>query len=288
MTAWARPQYLVETDWLAQHLDDPGVRVLECTVYLHPRPEGGFRAEAGRAKWAESHIPGAGFADLTQELSDRTSKLNYMMPSAGQFAEAMGRYGVGAGVRVVLYDRAVNMWAARVWWMLRAFGFDAAAVLNGGFKKWSVEGRPVATDDGARPARKFVVMPRPELIADKHAVLAGVGDRATCLLNALTAEQHTGMGGVVYGRPGRITGSTNVPARDLVDPATHAYLSPEVLRGRFAAAGALDAGRVITYCGGGIAASSDAFVLTLLGKDDVAVYDASLSEWANDPSLPME
>jgi thiosulfate/3-mercaptopyruvate sulfurtransferase len=93
---------------------------------------------------------------------------------------------------------------------------------------------------------------------------------------------------MAYSRPGRITGSTNVAARDLVDPATHAYLPSEVLRDRFAEAGALHAGRVITYCGAGIAASSDAFVLTLLGKDDVAVYDASLSEWGHDPSLPME
>ena len=283
-----RPQFLVETEWLAQHLDDPGVRALECTVYLHPKPEGGFRAESGHAKWAEGHIPGAGFADLTQELSDRTSKLNYMMPPAEQFADAMGRYGVGDGVRVVLYDRVVNMWAARVWWMLRAFGFDNAAVLNGGWKKWTVEGRAVSTDAGVRPARRFTAKWRPELIADKAAVLAGVGDRATCIVNALTPEQHAGTGGVAYGRPGRISGSTNVAARDLVDPGTHAYLPAETLREKFKASGALDAGRVITYCGGGIAASSDAFVLTLLGKDDVALYDASLSEWATDPSLPME
>lgn len=286
--AFARPQYLVETDWLAQHLEDPGVRVLECTVYLHPLPEKGFRAESGRAKWAEGHIPGAGFADLIDDLSDRTSSLLYMMPPATQFAEAMQRYGVGDGVRVVLYDRVVNMWAARVWWMLRTFGFENASVLNGGWKKWTLEGRPVATDDGARPPRRFIAKPRPDLIADKQAVLACVGDRATCLINALTEEQHRGTGGVTYGRPGRITGSGNVAARDLVDPKTHAYLPADELREKFSAAGALDAGRVITYCGGGIAASSDAFVLTLLGKDDVAVYDASLSEWANDPSLPME
>src|SRR5438477_2103762 len=82
LMAFARPQYLVETEWLAQHLDDPGVRVLECTVYLHPKPEGGFRVESGHAKWADSHIPGAGFDDLTRDLSDRTSSLNYMTPSA--------------------------------------------------------------------------------------------------------------------------------------------------------------------------------------------------------------
>lgn len=285
---FARPDALVETDWLARHLDDPGVRVLECTVYLHPAdPPGGFRVESGRAKWAEGHIPGSGFADLPGELSDRTSPLRFMMPPAEQFAEAMGRLGVGDGVRVVLYDRFVNMWAARVWWMLRAFGFDDAAVLNGGFRKWTAEGRPVSTDDGARPLRTFTPRPRPGLMTDRAGVLAALADGRACVLNALTEEQHRG-GGIHYGRPGRIAGSVNVPARDLVDPRTHAYLPADVLHAKFQAAGALDAGRVVTYCGGGIAASSDAFVLHLLGHDDVAVYDASLSEWAADPTLPME
>jgi thiosulfate/3-mercaptopyruvate sulfurtransferase len=287
---FVRPQYLVETDWLAQHLEDPGIRVLECTVNLPPAPEqpGGFRVESGRAKWAEGHIPGAGFVDLPEELSDRTSTLRFMMPPAAQFAEVMGRAGVGDGVRVILYDRAVNMWAARVWWMLRAFGFDDAAVLNGGFKKWMVEGRPLSTDAGVRPARPFTSRPRPALMTDKAGVLAALGDSSGCVLNALAVDRHRGTGGIPYGRPGRIAGSVNVPAQDLVDPATHAYLDPEVLRAKFQAAGVLDAKRVVTYCGAGIAASSDAFVLTLLGRDDVAVYDASLSEWANDPTLPME
>src|SRR5262245_56912608 len=130
--AFANPQYLVETDWLAAHLRDPIVRVLECTVYLEPAPgtPGGYRVESGRGRWAEGHIPGAGFIDLQEELSDPAASLRFMMPSAARFAEAMGRHGVGEGVRVILYDRAVNMWAARVWWMLRAVGFDDAAVLN--------------------------------------------------------------------------------------------------------------------------------------------------------------
>jgi thiosulfate/3-mercaptopyruvate sulfurtransferase len=285
----ARPRQLVETEWLATHLEDPGIRLLECTVYLHPADlPGGFRVESGRAKWAEGHIPGAGFVDLQEELSDRASPLRFMMPPAAQFAEAMGRAGVGDGVRVILYDRAVNMWAARIWWMLRAFGFDEAAVLNGGFRKWTGEGRPLATDAGARPPRIFTPRPRPSLIADKAGVLAALGESGACVLNALTEEQHRGTGGNDYGRPGRIAGSVNVAARDLVDPRTHAYLPADVLRAKFEAAGAFGAGRVVTYCGGGIAASSDAFVLTLLGRDDVAVYDASLSEWANDPALPME
>src|SRR4029450_2463350 len=160
--SFARPQHLVETEWMAQHLDDPAVRVLECNVFLLPAEvPGGVRVESGRGKWAEGHIPGAGFIDLQDELSDRTSTLRFMMPPAAQFAEAMGRAGVGEGIRGILYDRAVNMGAARVWWMLRAVGFDDAAVLNGGFKKWTLEGRAVATDAGPRPARTVTPRPRP-------------------------------------------------------------------------------------------------------------------------------
>ena len=286
--SWAHPQYLVETEWLAANLEDPALRVLECTTILHPLPDSGYKAESGRASWAAGHIPRSGFADLTDDLCDRAAATLYMMPPTEQMVASMARLGVGEGTRVVLYDRAVNMWAARVWWMLRAVGFDQAAVLNGGWKKWTLEGRPTSTAPCAYPPARFVARPRPELFVGKGAVLAGLGERATCVINALSEEQHRGTGGVAYGRPGRIAGSGNVPARALVDPTTHAYLAPDVLRRRFADAGALSAGRVITYCGGGIAASSDAFVLTLLGHEQVSVYDASLSEWARDPSLPME
>jgi len=281
------PEYLVETGQLAEQLEDPVLRVLDCTTILHPLPEGGYRAESGLATWAAGHIPGSGFADLTSDLSDRTSSLRFMMPPPEQLAAAMARLGVGNGTRVVLYDRAVNMWAARVWWMLRAIGFDNAAVLNGGWRTWTLEGRAVSTDPCVYPPGVLTPRPRPELFADTSVVLHGLGDRATCVLNALTDEQHRGTAGVHYGRPGRIAGSANVAARSLVD-SRHAYLPLPELRKHFADSGALAAGRVITYCGGGIAASSDAFVLAMLGHDNVAVYDASLSEWAADPSLPME
>jgi thiosulfate/3-mercaptopyruvate sulfurtransferase len=282
------PEALVETDWLAARLGDPGVRVLECTVFLHPDPAHVYRAESGRAAWAAGHIPGSGFADLTDDLSDRASRLRFMLPPAAQFADAMSRLGVRDGTRVVLYDRAMNIWAARVWWMLRAFGFDEASVLDGGWRKWTLEGRPISTDPDAAPAGRFIARPREDLFTDKAGVLAGLGERSTCVLNALSDEQHRGTGGMSFGRPGRIAGSANVPARELVDPTTHAYLDREALRAKFRSAGVLDAGRVIAYCGGGIAASSDAFILTLLGHDAVSVYDASLSEWAADATLPME
>jgi thiosulfate/3-mercaptopyruvate sulfurtransferase len=128
----------VETEWLEAHLPDSDLRVLDCTV-LFETDAHGVRVNNGREAWAQGHIAGSGFADLMEDLSDRDSRLPFMMPPAAQFAEAMGRYGVGESTRVVLYDasrdRRAHMRAVRVWWMERAFGFEQAAVLNGGFHK---------------------------------------------------------------------------------------------------------------------------------------------------------
>jgi thiosulfate/3-mercaptopyruvate sulfurtransferase len=282
------PEYLVETEWLAAHLNDPHLRILDCTVFLHADKTRGYRVESGYQKWQEGHIPGSGFADLTKELSDPHGRFMFTMPSAERFAEAMSRYGVSEGTYVVLYDSLMNIWAARVWWMLRAFGFDNAAVLSGGWRKWRQEERPVSTTPTKHPFGHFVVRPRPQLIARKSDVLAAIGSGTTCIINALTSEEHAGKGQPRYKRPGRIKSSVNVPFMTLVDPETHAYLPAKQLRARFAEVGALNRKHVVTYCGGGIAACSDAFVLTLLGVDNVAVYDGSLTEWTDDPETPME
>jgi len=284
---------LVSTEWLAAQLAEADLRVLDCTVFLRPPadPTAGrasYVQESGRADWERAHIPGSVFADLAGDLSEPGTRLPFTMPTAERFAVAMERLGVGDGTRVVCYDANMNMWAARVWWMLRAFGFDNAGVLDGGWKKWSLEGRPVTTESPSWPSAAFTAKSRPELIASREDVLAAVKDGATCIVDALTPTQYRGEGPAVYGRPGHIVSSVNVSARDMVDRETGAYLPLDVLRGRFAEVGATGAGRVITYCGGGIAATSDALVLTVLGHANVAVYDGSLSEWARDPSLPME
>ena len=146
---------LVETDWLEANLEDPTLRILDCTVNLQ-RSDGETRVESGREAWAAEHIPRSVYADLAGEFSDRSSKLRFMMPPVGQFAQAMGRIGVGDGTSVVLYDRAGHMWAARIWWMLRAAGFDDAAVLNGGWMKWTAEGRPVANATDAKSSALFL------------------------------------------------------------------------------------------------------------------------------------
>jgi thiosulfate/3-mercaptopyruvate sulfurtransferase len=161
-------------------------------------------------------------------------------------------------------------------------------VLDGGFQKWSREGRPVETGPAKpRPAAHFVVRAERPLMVGRNEVMAGIGNGAVCTLNALSAEQHAGTGGNSYGRVGRIKGSVNLPAAHLIDPATGAFLPADELRRRFDQVGAFGK-EVIAYCGGGIAASADAFALVMLGHDNVKLYDASMSEWANDPSLPME
>jgi thiosulfate/3-mercaptopyruvate sulfurtransferase len=276
----------------------PELRLIECGVVMTLLPDrSDFRAESARPLYDAGHIPGAVFADPIAELSDPESRLRFTMPTPARLAAAFGRLGVGPGAFVVLYCRDHNVFAARLWWMLRAIGFDDAAVLDGGFVRWVAESRPVTTplttDLRRHPPVRLEPHPRPGLFVGRAHVRGMLGDPQVVLVNALSAEQHAGRGGVSYGRPGRIPASVCVPARSLTDAATHAYLPSDRLRAAFEAAGVLRPGaaagrRVVTYCGAGIAASSDAFALTLLRAGDVAVYDGSLEEWARDPACPME
>ncbi len=282
------PEFLIDTETLERRLGEPGLRVFDCTTNLIPDPKATYQAVPARADFEKAHIPGAQFIDLQADLSDSSQRLRFMLPSAEAFAAAMSRFGVGNGTRVVLYSTANPWWATRVWWLLRVFGFDNSAVLNGGWQKWVREGRPAETGPAKpRPSGHFVVRELRPLMVGKDEVLRAIGDGGVCTLNALAAEQHAGSGGNSYGRPGRIKGSVNLPAAHLLDPATNEFLPPAELRRRFEAIGAFDK-EVITYCGGGIAASADALALVMLGHPNVRLYDASMSEWAVDPTLPME
>lgn len=282
------PEFLVGTDWLAAHLDDPKVVVLDSTVHLIPDPEQTYTVVPGRQDFEKGHIPGAQFVDMQADVSD-TSKLplRFMAPQPEAMAAALRRFGVNRDSRIVCYSTANLWWATRLWWLLRMIGFDNAAVLDGGWQKWSAEGRPVekGAGRGRAPGDAQVVQVR-DLMVDKAAVRAAIGDAAVCTINALIPAQHTGTGGNNYGRPGHIAGSVNLPAAQLLDPATNALLPAAALREKFGAIGALDR-RVIAYCGGGIAATADALALVMLGHEDVVIYDASLGEWAKDASLPM-
>ena len=177
---WREPQVLVETGALEAALGEPDLRIVDCTTWLRPAEPGDdapYRVEPGRSDYDAGHIPGAVFLDIQGEISDPDTRHRFMCPAAERFADAMGRLGIGDGVRVVLYSAGSIMWATRVWWMLRAFGFDAAAVLDGGFEKWKLEGRPVTTAPGAYPPARFEPRPRSGFFADRHHVLDRLGRR---------------------------------------------------------------------------------------------------------------
>jgi thiosulfate/3-mercaptopyruvate sulfurtransferase len=283
---------LISTDDLAARLGGPDLRIYDCTTYLTPPAPGSgdpYTVVSGRTTFVANHVPGADFLDLQGELSATDTRLRFMMPPAERLASALGRHGLGDGARVVLYSLGSMMWATRVWWMLRAVGFDGAAVLDGGFDRWQAEGRPIETGEPrGYPPATFSVRPRPGLIVDKTAVRAAIGDPRTVTVNALAPQSHQGLGSSPYARPGRVPGSVNVPAASLVDAETRRFVSPADALARFAAAGIDRDKRVIAYCGGGIAATLDLFLLHRLGFDDLTLYDGSMSEWANDPSLPIE
>jgi thiosulfate/3-mercaptopyruvate sulfurtransferase len=273
---------LVTAGWLGEHLDDPDLVVLDCTVHLEMTEGGGFQILSGRADYDGGHIPSAGFADLMDDLSDGESPFRFALPTPEQFRAAMGALGVGNDSRVVLYDRMGSAWAARVWWMLRWVGFDRAAVLDGGLGAWTAEGRPLSTEPADQPAKELTVSLRPALIADRDEVLAAVDDGDVWLVDAMPAPHFRGEM-TLYDRPGHIPGASNIPSFSLLDDSGRYRPHDELVAMHD---GDRDA-RVITYCGGGISASSNAFVMTRLGFTDVAVYMASLQEWAADPANPL-
>ena len=278
---------LVSTQWLAAELDNPDLRIVDSTVYLERNPHGyGYLYESGRAKWEGGHIPGAQFLDLIDELSDPAAEVRFMMPAAERFAEAIGRYGIGDGHQIVVYSTGSVMWATRLWWMFRSVGCRRVAVLDGGFAKWTAEGRPVTTAVRRFPPAHFTAHSEPARWADKAEMLATMDDAATCTINALPPDTYSGKINT-YGRAGHIPGSHSVYYGDLLDSADGTFRPLASLKPKFEASGAFAKKRVIVYCGGGISATMDAMALTLAGHPNVAIYDGSMSEWVRDPALPL-
>lgn len=279
---------LVETHWLQAHLQDPNLRILDCSVVMQQLDDDSYGFVSGRGEWEKGHIPGSIFVDVRTELSDTEHALGMMMPEPEALAATMMKYGVGDDTQVVLYDRGNHAWATRVWWMLRVCGFDNAAVLNGGWNKWQADGLAASTEQSTYPAaEKFSLNCRPQLMASKERVLESLEIEGITLIHSLPPATYTGEV-APYGRAGRIAGSKNVFCDTLLDADSGCYIDLDSLRLKFSDSGALHADTVITYCGGGIAASSNAFILALLGLENVELYDGSLSEWTLNPDLPME
>ena len=275
---------LVSVNWLAERLEDPQLRVFDATVQVS-RLLFVPMVRTGAREWRREHIPGSAFANLF-ELSDPDKpRRTLTMPSAQWFAERIGALGVGNDSRVVVYDRRENMWAARLWWMLRVFGFDEAAVLDGGWTAWTQAGYPVCSVPCHYPPARFHATERPDLVVDKQEVLAVLENPGVCLINALGRRQHRGEVNE-YGRRGHIPGSRNVTAWEILDRHTQCYRPLPELRTKVGSA--LQADRIITYCGAGAAAASLANVVVRLGHPRVAIYDGGLMDWCADRSLPLE
>ena len=281
--------HLMDAQTLAQRLGDADLVILDCTVVLH-RPEGGgpYRAEAQWDAYRDAHIPSAIFADLVSVFADPSAPFYFAIPTPDDFAATASAHGIGSGATVVVYAQASPMWATRLWWLLRYHGFDNVYVLDGGLTTWLAAGLPVESGEPREPiARPFTVTLRPELLARQNDVEAALGDGQTCLVNALTPEAFRGDGVTSYSRPGRIPGSESVPAAALLDPESNRFLPAESLRDVLARYVDSPVPPVF-YCGGGVSATVDVFAMSLLGRDDVRLYDGSLTEWSATPDLPLE
>ena len=293
--AYVNSHYLVDADWLSSHLAEPNLRIYDCTTHLihqsDPALPGPYRVQSGLKDCLKEHIPGAAFIDLQEDLSDTNSNLRFTCPDNGQLLQAFATLGVGDESQVVLYSQTTPQWATRIWWLLRIAGFDNARVLDGGLTKWKLEQRPVSNQQTTYTPTQLTTTPRTGLMASKNDVLDAINDSTVCTINALRRVQHAGQDAGEfgnYGRPGHISGSVNVPTAELVDGNTTEFLPAEHIASMFTEINVDKADRILTYCGGGIAASATAMLLVMLGFDNVSIYDASLSEWAPDKTLPMD
>ncbi len=273
---------LVTTGWLAEHLDDEDIRVVDGSWHL---PNAGRDA---RAEFAQAHIPGAVFFDI-DAIADSDTSLPHMLPSPEKFARAVGALGIGDGDRVIVYDASAVRSAARVWWTFRAFGHEEVAVLDGGLAKWRSEGRPLASDTPSPIGRRFTARLRTSLVRDLEAVRANLVLGAAQVIDARSSGRFAGAEpeprpGV---RSGRIPGSLNLPFQQLYGP-DGILLPRPALHDVFTKAGVDLARPAITSCGSGVTAAGLALGLHVLGHPDVAVYDGSWTEWGGRGDTPIE
>lgn len=280
---YAHPEALVGSEWLAAHLDDPRVRVVDASFTLP-----GITPTA-RENYDKGHIPGAVFFDIDEIAAPGTS-LPHMIPAPDLFAQKIGVLGIGDGDKVVVYDSAGLSSAGRAWWMLRIFGHQDLALLDGGLPKWKAEGRRLDSRVPTPAPRRFSARFDPSLVRDKTEILANlatcreqvVDARAAGRFDGSTPEVRPGL------RSGHIPGSRNLPYDQVTDPRTKQVKSAEALTALFQEAGVALERPIVTSCGSGVTACALAFALHLIGHPGAAVYDGSWSEWGLPGDTPVE
>ena len=265
---------LVATDWLAARLGAQGLVVVDASFHL-PAAQRDARAEH-----AAAHVPGAVFFDI-DAIADRANPLPHMLPSAEEFAAAVGALGIGSGDHVVVYDAYGLMSAGRVWWSFRVFGHDRVSVLDGGLPKWRAEGRPVESGTVARAPARFAARYRPALVRDRNWMMGNVGRADAQVVDARAAGRFAGT--APEPRPGlrggHIPGSHSLPFDRLIDPATKTLLPPARIAALFREAGIDPAKPAVATCGSGVSAGALALGLYLAGNREAAIYDGSWAEW---------
>ena len=283
------PNNLVATDWLAENLDHAHLRLVDIRGYVKTTDLGGGRQRANyvgaRDEYDAGHIPGAVFVDWTTDITDPDSPIKAQIAPPTRFAQAMAERGIGDDTDVVVVDHTGGHFATRLWWALRYHGHDRVAVLDGGYAKWTTEGRPMVTETPTPTTAVFTPRIQSELRVEAQDVAAMLGNPAAVIVDARDPAQY--QGDVVRGsRGGHIPGAFNVPTKTLVDESgTWKPLAEQRLV--FEAAGILDGRPIIAYCNGGVTATALLFALDRLGHRSYANYDGSWNEWGERPELPV-
>ena len=279
MASFARPELLASPDWLAENLGRPEVRVVD----VRWRPDG-----TGRASYAAEHIPGATHVDWQLDLIDQEDAgASMTLGGPEQVSQVMSRAGVGDGSTLVLYDDTASLHAAWVWWCLRAYGFESTRILDGGFPAWIAEDRPVAHVPTAPEAATFTPHARLRVRLTTADLRGLIGSEGLVLLDARAPAEYQGLEGNAR-RLGHIPGAVNVPVVAMTRPGSQTFRSADEIRRRLSGVGLQGGRRIVCYDGSGISSAKLAFVLTLLGHDDVGVYEGGWSEWGNRLDLPVD